>query len=190
MTFILNEDDYNLRQKINIFKIIVISLFIIISIIFIKYKPAYSVILGEEQIGYINNKVEFQNLIDTKVLKSTEENVAFVLLDNVSYQFKFVDRTLVNDETTIAKIKENSKNIYSVYEISDGNDENTVYVNSLAEAEDLVNTLKEDYNEINPDLKITTLYLEETVTEENIKEEKAKITESLDAKLQEKKIII
>lgn len=93
---------------------------------------------------------------------------------------------MIDDGTVLSKIKESSKNIYSVYEVSDGNEENAVYVNTLEEAEDLVNTLKNDYNEINPNLKITTLYLEETVSEDAIKQAKAKITEDLKNQLEEK----
>ena len=114
----------------------------IITIIMIKYKPAYAVKLGENQIGYVNNRTSFQNKIDNEVLKSDEENVAFVTLDDVEYSFEFVNRNLINDDEVIEKVKENSKNIYSVYEVSDGNEEENVYVNTLTEAQELVDKLK------------------------------------------------
>ena len=189
MTFILNEDliDYNLKKKINIYKIITIAIVLIISIILIKFKPAYAVTLGEEQIGYIGNRTEFQEEIDNNILNTNKENIAFVALDNVSYSFEFVDRSLINEEKVMDKVKENAQNIYFVYEVSSGNDENAVYVNSLEEAKSLVETLKQNYSEVEDDLKITTLYLENQISEEEIKEAKAKISQSLDAKLEEKK---
>lgn len=158
----------------------------IVSIIFIKFKPAYSVMLGEEEIGFVNNRVEFQDKIDNEVLKSSDDNVAFVALDNVKYNFEFVDRTLIKEDEVMDKVKESSTNIYSVYEVSDGNEESAVYVNTLDEATDLVNTLKENYKNLEPDLKITTLYLDETVTEESINEAKLKIADELDAMLKDK----
>ncbi len=189
MTFILNEDliDYNLKKKVNIYKIITISIILIISIIFIKFKPAYAVTLGKEEIGYIGNRTEFQEEIDNNILKSNEESIAFVTLDNISYNFEFVDRKLINEEKVMDKVKDNAKNIFFVYEVSDGNDENAVYVNTLEEAENLVETLKQNYSEVENDLKIMTLYLENQVSEESIKEAKLKISQSLDAKLEEKK---
>ena len=189
MTFILNEDliDYNLKKKVNIFKIITISIILIVSIIFIKFKPAYEVTLGEEKIGYVGNCTEFQEKIDNDILKSDEESVAFVALDNISYNFEFVDRSLINEQTVKDKVQENAQNIYFVYEVSDGNDENVVYVNTLEDAESIVETLKQNYSEVENDLKITTLYLENQVSEEAISEAKLKIAQNLDAKLEEKK---
>ena len=186
MTFILNEDSIDYNQK-NGLKIATIAIILIISIFLIKFKPAYAVTLGESQIGYVGNKVEFDQEIEEDVLNPKEEGVAFVALDNINYNFEFVERNLVNENDVLSKVKENAQNIYSVYEVSTENEEDTVYVNSLEEAKELVNTLKENYNEIEPDLKITTLYLEEKVTDESINEAKLKIAEDLDAKLQEKR---
>ncbi len=189
MTFILNEDsiDYNLKKKVNIFKVITIAIILIVSIILIKFKPAFAVKLGDEEIGYVENRVEFQKEVESKIINLKEENVAFVTIDNVSYSFEFVDRNLINEDTVLNKVKESSKNIYSVYEISSSDNEDTVYVNTLEEAQQLVDSLKESYSEIAPDLKITTLYLENEVNEETINEAKIKIAEDLDAKLEEKK---
>ncbi len=172
---------------VNIFKVMTISIIIIVGIILIKFKPAYAVTLGETQIGYVGNKTEFEQEVDNKILKSEEENVAFVALDNISYKFQYVDRSLVSEEEVIEKVKENSKNIYSVYEVSSNDEQDVVYVNSLDEAKELVDNLKNSYNEIEPDLKITTLYLEEPVSDESISEAKLKISQSLDAKLEEKR---
>ncbi len=113
--------------------------------------------------------------------------MAFVTLDNVSFEFEFVERNLVNEDSVITTLKENTKNIYSVYEVSNGNEEDAVFVNTLEEAENLVNDLKSNYSAINPDLKITTLYLEEPISDEAISLAKSKIAEDLNAQLEEKK---
>lgn len=57
----------------------------------------------------------------------------------------------------------------------------------MEEAENLVNILKQDYNEIEPDLKISELYLDEPVSEETIKTTKTNIEEELQSKLTEKR---
>lgn len=154
-----------------------------------KYKPAYAVTLNGEIIGYVENKEEFQNKIDTEVLESSDEKVAFVSLENVTYSYEYVTRNMLDENETLEKVKESSKNIYRVYEVSDenGDDEDSVFVNSLEEAEELVKSLKEEYSEIEPDLKITTLYLEEEISDSAIKEAKAKITEKLEKEAEEKK---
>ncbi len=164
-----------------------IGITIISAIILVKYKPGYVVLQNGEQIGYVSNKNNFQKMIDNEILEPDEENVAFVSLDEVSYKFEFVTRGILNETEAFEKIKENSKKIYKVYEVANSDDTNAVYVNSFEEAENLTNTLKEQYNEIEPDLKITTLYLESEASEESINEAKTKITEDLENKLEEKK---
>lgn len=167
--------------------IILISTLIIFSIILIKYKPAYAVTINGETIGYVENKEDFQNEINEQVLNKKDANVAFVSIDNIEYSYEYVARNIINEDTTLEKVKENSKSFYNVYEISDENNESSVYVNSLEEAEEFVNTLKEEYSNLQPELKITTLYLEEEISYNAIKEAKAKITEKLEQEAEAKK---
>lgn len=175
-----------MTRKIRILQVIAMAIILLIVTIAVKFKPAYAVSLAGKQIGFVNNKDEFQSKIENEILNVDEDNVAFVALDNVSYDFQFVSRSNVNEDETFDILKGNSSKIYRVYEIADNNSDNIVYVNTLDEAENLVEGLKQDYSEIEPDLKITTLYLEEEVSEESIQEAKNKITEEMNAKLQEK----
>lgn len=152
----------------------------------VRYKPAYAVTFNNEVIGYVENKDELQEIIDNDILKPEEENVAFVALDNVDYSLKFVSRDLINDEEIISELKSNSKNIYEVFEVSSSDDEETIFFNTEKEANEYIDSLEETYEKIDPDLKISTLYVEDEATEESIKEAKAKITEKLDEELKEK----
>lgn len=154
----------------------------------VRYKPAYAVTFKNEVIGYVENKDEFQELIDNDILKPEGDNVAFVALENVDYSLKFVSRELIDSESILSELKSNSKNIYEVFEVSSGEDENqeNVFFNTENEANDYIDSLEEEYEKIDPDLKITTLYVEDEVTEESIQEAKAKITEKLDEQLKEK----
>lgn len=170
----------------NYLKIIAIATMVISAIIMLKYKPAYAVTFKNEVIGYVDNKDEFQDLIDNDVLKTEEENIAFVSLDKVDYSFELVSRDLINKDEILSELKSNSKNIYKVYEVSNGEDEDSVFFNSIDEANEYVDGIKEEYNKIDTELSIDTLYLEDEVNEETIQEAKAKVTEKLDAELKQK----
>ena len=170
----------------NYFKIIAIATMVISSIIMLKYKPAYAVTFKNEVIGYVDNKDEFQDLIDNDVLKTEEENIAFVSLDKVDYSFELVSRDLINKDEILSELKSNSKNIYKVYEVSNGEEEDSVFFNSIDEANEYVDEIKEEYNKIDTELSIDTIYLEDEVNEETIQEAKAKVTEKLDAELKQK----
>ena len=170
-------------------RIIAIALTIIIAIIFIKFKPAYAVSLNGEELGYVGDEEKFKEEINENVLKSEETNVAFVELENVDYSISLVSRNQINEEMVLAKLEDSAKNVYRVYEVADlNNEEDKVYVNSMEEAESLVTSLKEQYSAIEPNLVINTIYLEnvDEVNEENIKNNKKKMQENLQTKLEEK----
>ena len=171
------------------FKIIAIALTIIIAIIFIKFRPAYAVSLNGEEIGYVGDEEEFKQEINENVLVPEEENVAFVELENVQYTMSLVSRNQVDKQAVMTKLAESAKNIYRVYEVADlNNEEDKIYVNTMEEAEEIVQNLKETYSEIEPDLVINTMYLEnvDEVNEENIQIAKEKMTQELQTELEEK----
>ena len=146
----------------------------------IKFKPAYAVIYNDEIVGYVSNKDSFQQTINNEILTSDEENVAFVSLDNVSYNMEYVSRNMINESSVLEKLKADAKNVYKVYQVYDTSDDSTaVYVNSEDEANDLVSTLKSDYSKVTDNLAITVLYLDSPVSEESIAEAKARINSKL-----------
>ena len=167
-------------------KIITIALVVIFLMIFVKYKPAYAVTFKDRIIGYVDNKDEFQKLVDEDIFQTEEENVAFVSLDRVDYTFEMVNRTMINTDEVLSELKSNSKNYYRVYEVSNGEEEDTVVFNSIEEANNYVDGLEETYEKIDTELSIDTLYLENEVSEDSIQEAKAKITEKLDERLKQK----
>ena len=181
-----------MKRTMKLFKIIAIALVLIIAIILIKFRPAYSVSLNGEKIGYVGDEEEFQNEINENILTPDESNVAFVELDEVEYTFTLVNRNFVDESTVLATLEESSQNVYRVYEVADLNNEETkVYVNSMEEAEEMVSTLKEQYSEIEPNLVINQIYLDnvDEVNEENIKLAKEALTNSLEQELEEKEKI-
>ena len=181
-----------MKRTIKLFKIIAIALAIILAIILIKFRPAYSVSLNGENLGYVGDEEDFNNEINENILTPSETNIAFVELDNVEYTFSLVNRNEINEEEVMLALKENAKNVYRVYEVADLNNEETkVYVNTMEEAEELVSTLKEQYSEIEPDLVINPIYLDnvDEVNEENIKLAKEELTNDLQEELEEKEEI-
>ena len=181
-----------MKRTIKLFKIIAIALAIILTIILIKFRPAYSVSLNGENLGYVGDEEDFNNEINENILTPSETNIAFVELDNVEYTFSLVNRNEINEEEVMLALKENAKNVYRVYEVADLNNEETkVYVNTMEEAEELVSTLKEQYSEIEPDLVINPIYLDnvDEVNEENIKLAKEELTNDLQEELEEKEEI-
>lgn len=167
-------------------RIMIIATTLIFILIMLKYKPAYAVTQNNEVLGYVDNKDEFQDLIDKDILNNKEEKVAFVSIDQVEYTPQFVKRDLINEEEILSELKESSKNIYEVFEVSDGEKEDSIFFNTENEANEYVDEIKEEYEKIETDLSITTLYVEEEISDDAIKEAKAKITEKLDEELKQK----
>ena len=181
-----------MKRTIKLFKIIAIALAIIIAIMFIKFRPAYSVSLNGEDIGYVGDEEKFKNEVNENILTPSESNVAFVELDNVEYTFSLVSRNEINEDEVMLALEQSAQNVYRVYEVADLNNEETkVYVNTMEEAEEIVSTLKEQYSEIEPDLVINQIYLDnvDEVNEETIKLAKQELTDSLQEELEEKQEI-
>lgn len=152
---------------------------------FVKFKPAYAVSLNGEEIGYIKNENKFQERIEEDILNTSEKNVAFVELDGVEYKLSLVSKKQIDEETVLAKLEDNAENVYKIYEIADlNNKENTVYVETMEEAEEIVATLKEQYKVLEPELVINTIYTK-SLDEESIKVAKEKIESNLEQKLEE-----
>lgn len=152
---------------------------------FIKYRPAYSVEINGENLGYVSNKNDFQKEIDENILKTEEEGIAFIALDNVNYNFEFASRKMVDNTTTLANVSSKSTKIYRIYEVSSDNSEDTVYTKSEEEANNFVNDLKTKYNKVDANLKITVLYIEDEVSDETIQTAKANLENTFETKQNE-----
>lgn len=186
--FILNNVLYAKFVKLTkkFIKTVIIATIFILLILVIKYKPAFSVSYQGNVIGYVDNKDEFQKLVNEKILTSNDEKVAFVSLDNISYFSEFVSRNCVNENFVFDKLKSEAKNYYKVYEVygSKENDE-SVYYNSIEEAQNYIDLINSKYSDVDDEFKINTLYVENEVSGDTIKQAKEKLEESLNAKVAE-----
>ena len=118
------------------------------AVIFMKYKPVYSVSISGKQVGYIKNKQEIEKKIQDVILQEGEENIAYVNMDIVpEYQFTFINKSQeTNEEELISQIEENTQITYKYYSVTIDGEQKTV-VNTLETAEELVTELKSEYKD-------------------------------------------
>lgn len=137
----------HIRVTLKIAILITVSLFIILGIVAFVYKPTYNVTLNGEDIGYINNKKDFQTRINEYLETGEEENVAFVQVDNLpEYKMCLLKRNVTtNDDEIFDKIKQTGTVYYKYYAIMENGEEKD-YVASSAEAEEIIAKLREQGN--------------------------------------------
>ena len=96
-------------------------------------------------VGYISNKTEFQNAIEDEILNKKEKNVAFVDIENMpEYNLVLMNNNIETSEQEIfTKLQENAITTYRIYAIN-MQGENTTFVNSREEAEEIITKIKEE----------------------------------------------
>ncbi len=124
-----------------------------------KFKPIYTVSIEGEQVGYIGDKEEFEAYIAKELYNNEEENIAYSELTVVpKYELKLVNKQEETQEESIfAKLKENTQITYYQYAIAQ-NGENKEYVNTLQEAEEIVDALNNEFGEENTNISIVKTY--------------------------------
>jgi len=148
-----------------------LALIFIIAIILIKYKPVYKVNIAGKCVGYIENKLQFEEQIEEFVNVDNDKSVAFVTINEMpEYEFKLVKNTeKTNEEEILGSIEESAIKTYTMYAIV-LNDDIKAYVDTEEEAEEVVNKLKEQYeNELELNIGIRHIYSE--VKEETIEKD-------------------
>ncbi len=161
MKFILNKRiKYYTKETFKCVRLVAIALFIIFSILFLKYKLCVEVSISGESIGYIENKKYFESQVQELLAKEGTDNIAFVDLPGVlEYKLTFINnKQKIDDSEVLAKITESTKITYKYYGVTLNGTPETV-VGSLEDAEILVAEMKAKYAK-NVDFKIgiTELY--------------------------------
>lgn len=128
-------------------KITLVGLLIITAIILIKYKPMYSIKLGNKEIGYINEKRDIDTYTEEVINSEQSENIAFIEIEEEpEVELKLVSRDTKNCEEELkSEIKENLSIEYTTYAIT-YNGSNTAYVSTMEEAEGVIANLKDKNN--------------------------------------------
>ena len=133
----------------------------IIAIVLVKYKPMYKVSIAGEELGYIENKEALEEKVKESILEKEEKNVDTIdIKTNPEYELKLVDRTIeTKEEEMIATVEQDVTITYKYYEIA-LNNETIDSVDTMEEAEELVNQVKEENQEQDLDLSIIEKYTE------------------------------
>ena len=133
-----------------------IALIIALAITFLKYKIAYAVTINGEEVGYVGNKTNFENVIQEKIVNPEATNIAYVDVEAIpEYKLVFLEKEQqTNEEEIFAQIEQTAVATYRVYAIA-LNEENTTFVNTQSEAEEVVTKLKEENAEKLEEINIT-----------------------------------
>lgn len=142
-----NRLKYCTKELFRLLTLILVAFFIITLIVFIKYNPLYEVKLNGEVIGYVKNKEVMEEMINSKVLTSDNPCAVFTTLDvEPTYELKLSNRNLTDEEEVLNILSQNATTTYRVYAITINNETKT-YVNTLEEAESIVEEMKNEYSE-------------------------------------------
>ena len=168
MKFILkNKLKYYTKEAIKYFNIAIIAFGFIIAIVLIKYRPVYKVSISGEEIGYIENIQAFEENLKNEIISGETKNVDSInLSEEPEYELKLVNRTLETNESQIAtEIEDEVVVTYKYYDVAYKN-ETIQSVDTIEEAEEIVNEIKENNSEQDVDLTIIEKYTE---NEEEVK---------------------
>lgn len=112
----------------------------------IKYKVLYKVTISGEEVGYVTNKIEFEKILNEQIINPKDENIAYVDIEELP-QYKLVlanNSETSNEEEIYNKISDMAVTTYKMYAVAINN-KNSVYVDTLQEAEETVSKIKEEY---------------------------------------------
>ena len=183
MKFILkNKLKYYTKEAIKYFNIAIIAFGFIIAIILIKYRPVYKVSISGEELGYIENIQAFEEKFKEKIVSEETKNVDSIdLSEKPEYELKLINRTLETNEKEItSEIEDDVVITYKYYEVV-YNNETVQSVDTIEEAEEVVNEIKKDNNEQDINLTILEKYTEN--------EEEVKTSDLEVAKVESKAIV-
>ncbi len=112
----------------------------------IKYKVLYKVTISGEEVGYVTNKIEFEKILNEQIINPKDENIAYVDIEELP-KYKLVlanNSEISNEEEIYNKISDMAVITYKMYAVAINN-KNSVYVDTLQEAEEAVSKIKEEY---------------------------------------------
>ena len=138
ITNILKKFVIYLRVWTKFILIFLAGLAIIGFIIFVVYKPMYSVSLNGEFIGYTEDRSKLQKKLNNYIQSGDDKLVAFVEIDKLpEYSLCLLKKGLTaNDEEIFNKVISSGISYYKYYAVLENNEEK-YYVQSYEEADKL-----------------------------------------------------
>lgn len=155
----------HLRMWTKLIVLLLIGFAIIGFLIFVVYKPMYTVVLDGDFIGYTEDKSELQNKINEYIKNGDSGTVAFVEIDSLpEYNLCLLKKGLkANDDEIFGKVISSGIPYYRYYAIMENNQEK-YYVENYEESEAIIQQLKEK-NSQNKDAVTYTLKYETDLKE-------------------------
>lgn len=197
MNFILkNWVKYYTKEALKTLKIVTIGSAIVLTVVFVKYKPVYKVTISGETIGFIDDKDLMEIKIE-KYIKDDSGNIAFREIETLpEYKFELIDRDKETKEKDVMlAVKNLTTTTYQNYAVTT-NGETKVVVDSQEKAENIINEIKSDVQE-EVDLSLGIIEIYETTNSateiENAKNilteyKVAKVTEYQEKKAEEERL--
>ena len=179
MNFILSKKiKYYTKESLRWIGLIVFGLLIIALVIWIKYKPVYSVTFLEKEIGMVTNKNEIENTLQ-EYTETTYGDIAFITLKELpEYELKFVESgEKTNEEEVLLAVKNTAIVTYRRYAITLAGIQKAI-VSTKEEAQNVVDEIKKEFNQdLELDLKIIELYDSNDIVPETVEVAVAKVNE-------------
>ena len=185
MKFILKEKLKNLtKDSLKYVGVAGIAFGFAFGMIVVKYKPVYAVTIGDETIGYIENKEEFEKEIENKIINYTSKNVDSVeIKETPTYELKLVDRSEpTNEQEIIIAMQKDMSITYKYYEIAI-NDEVVESVDKKEDADSIVDELKQKDSEAKIDVIEKTTQNAEEIKTDSVEVAKQNLLNKVDEEL-------
>ncbi len=121
----------------------------------------YQVKISGQELGYIQNKEALEEKVKTSITQKTDKNIDSIeIKENPEYELKLVDKAVETKEDEIAtNIEQTAQVTYKYYEI-DVNNEKINAVNTIEEAEKLVQQVKEENKETKSEEELNLSFIE------------------------------
>ena len=147
------------RRTMKLIVLISVVLLVILGIVASFYKISYSVNINGEMVGYTDNKSKLQSKINDYIENGDNENAAFVQVESLpEYNICLLKRNVDTDDDKIFDlVKADGQTYYRYYAVLE-NQEEKAYVSSFADAENIVNKLKEKSSSNNEKITISEKY--------------------------------
>lgn len=159
ITSILKNIIIYLRTWVKVIVMLLIGLAIIGFIVFVVYKPMYSVTLNGEFIGYTEDRGKLQKKITSYMQSGDKQNIAFVEIDTLpEYNLCLLQKDVeTNDEELFSTIISSGVSYYKYYAIIE-NGEEKYYVSTFDEAAAIIEDLKNKNSQNKDTVTFTVKY--------------------------------
>ena len=156
---VLKNTVIHLRTGFKLILLLLVGAAIISFLIFVVYKPMYSVTLNGEFLGYTADKSELQSKINEYIKSGDNQTIAFVEMDTLpEYQMCLLKKGLTaNDDEIFSNVISTGTPYYKYYAVLENGIEKC-YVSTYNESEEIINQLKAKDSENKDQITYTVKY--------------------------------